>query len=93
MDFQQAGLEVIHAAKKEGLDHVDALIERTEELEVQIRDNKVEKVEQSTSLGLGIRVLNQGLQIRFLLRTLVTNMCEPCPQGCSEPCHHGNRVY
>ena len=51
MDFQQAGLEVIHAAKKEGLDHVDALIERTEELEVQIRDNKVEKVEQSTSLG------------------------------------------
>ena len=60
MDFQQAGLEVIHAAKKEGLDHVDALIERTEELEVQIRDNKVEKVEQSTSLGLGIRVLNQG---------------------------------
>ena len=60
MDFKQAGLEVIHAAKKEGLDHVDALIERTEELEVQIRDNKVEKVEQSTSLGLGIRVLNQG---------------------------------
>ena len=60
MDFKQAGLEVIHAAKKEGLNHVDALIERTEELEVQIRDNKVEKVEQSTSLGLGIRVLNQG---------------------------------
>ena len=60
MDFKQAGLEVIHAAKKEGFDHVDALIERTEELEVQIRDNKVEKVEQSTSLGLGIRVLNQG---------------------------------
>ena len=60
MDFKQAGLEVIHAAKKEGLDNVDALIERTEELEVQIRDNKVEKVEQSTSLGLGIRVLNQG---------------------------------
>ena len=60
MDFKQAGLEVIHAAKKEGLEHVDALIERTEELEVQIRDNKVEKVEQSTSLGLGIRILNQG---------------------------------
>ena len=60
MDFKQAGLEVIHVAKKEGLDHVDALIERTEELEVQIRDNKVEKVEQSTSLGLGIRILNQG---------------------------------
>ena len=37
MDFKQAGLEVIHAAKKEGLNHVDALIERTEELEVQIR--------------------------------------------------------
>ena len=29
MDFTQAGLEVIHAAKKEGLDHVDARIERT----------------------------------------------------------------
>ena len=38
MDFKQAGLEVIHASKKEGLDHVDALIERTEELEVQIRE-------------------------------------------------------
>ncbi|SVC02091.1 uncharacterized protein METZ01_LOCUS254945, partial [marine metagenome] len=36
------------------------LVERTEELEVQIRDGKVEKVEQSTSLGFGVRVLNEG---------------------------------
>ena len=60
MDFQQASKEVLSIAKKIGLKNVDALVERTEELEVQIRDGKVEKVEQSTSLGLGVRVLNEG---------------------------------
>ena len=60
MDFQQASKEVLNIAKKNGLKNVDALVERTEELEVQIRDGKVEKVEQSTSLGLGVRVLNEG---------------------------------
>ena len=60
MDFQQASKEVLWIAKKNGLKNVDALVERTEELEVQIRDGKVEKVEQSTSLGLGVRVLNEG---------------------------------
>ena len=44
MDFQQASKEVLSIAKKIGLKNVDALVERTEELEVQIRDGKVEKV-------------------------------------------------
>ena len=60
MDFQQASKEVLSIAKKNGLKNVAALVERTEELEVQIRDGKVEKIEQSTSLGLGVRVLNEG---------------------------------
>ena len=60
MDFQKASREVLSIAKKNGLKNVDVLIERSEELEVQIRNGKLEKVEQSTNLGLGIRVLKEG---------------------------------
>ena len=60
MHFEEAARETLRLARKEGFEHVDAVVERGEELEVQIRDGRVEKVEQSTSLGLGIRVLIEG---------------------------------
>ena len=60
MDLQQTSREVLSIAQKNGLKNVDALVVRSEELEVQIRNGKLEKVEQSTNLGLGIRVLKEG---------------------------------
>ena len=58
MHFEEAARETLRLARKEGLKHVDAIVERGEELEVQIRNGKVEKVEHSTSLGLGEKVLS-----------------------------------
>ena len=60
LDMQQAVEHVLLLAERHGLKEVDALIEREEALEVEIRDGKVEKVEQSTSLGLGVRVIRDG---------------------------------
>ena len=60
LDLQQTVDHVLLLAERSGLKEVDALIERDEALEVEIRDGKVEKVEQSTSLGLGIRILKEG---------------------------------
>ena len=60
LDLQQTVDHVLLLAERSGLKEVDALIERDEALEVEIRDGKVEKVEQSTSLGLGVRVLRDG---------------------------------
>ncbi|MDP7157412.1 MAG: DNA gyrase modulator, partial [SAR324 cluster bacterium] len=60
LDLQQTVDHVLLLAERSGLKEVDALIERDEALEVEIRDGKVEKVEQSTSLGLGVRVLRNG---------------------------------
>ena len=60
LDLQQAAEHVLLLAKRHSFTEVDALIEREDALEVEIRDGKVEKVEQSTSLGLGVRVLRDG---------------------------------
>ncbi|MDE0908806.1 MAG: TldD/PmbA family protein, partial [SAR324 cluster bacterium] len=60
LDMQQAAEHVLFLAERHGLKEVDALIEREDALEVEIREGKVEKVEQSTSLGLGVRVLRDG---------------------------------
>ncbi|HIN47772.1 MAG TPA: TldD/PmbA family protein [Deltaproteobacteria bacterium] len=60
LKMKQAAEHVLMLAEKKGLKDVDVVIERIESLDVEIRDAKVEKVEQSTSLGLGIRVLDEG---------------------------------
>ena len=51
---------VLGLARQSGLAEVDVLVERGESLGLKIRDAKVEKVDQSTSLGLGVRVLLDG---------------------------------
>ena len=48
LDLQQAVDHVLLLAERHGLKEVDALVERDEALEVEIRDGKVEKIEQST---------------------------------------------
>ena len=58
MNMKQAAEQVLVLAKKKELKDVDVVVERSESLDVEIQEGKVEKVEQSTSLGLGVRVLD-----------------------------------
>ena len=60
LNMKQAAELVLTLAEQKGLEDVDVLVERNESLDVEIRDAKVEKVEQSSSLGLGVRVLDEG---------------------------------
>ena len=60
LKMKQAAERVLALAEQKGLEDVDVLVERNESLDVEIRDAKVEKVEQSSSLGLGVRVLDEG---------------------------------
>ena len=59
-DMKEAAEEVLNLADKNGKKDVDVIVERHELLEVNIMDGKVEKVEQSTGLGLGVRVIDDG---------------------------------
>lgn len=59
-NIRQAAEKVLALAVEKGQKDVDVFAERKESLEVNILDEKVEKIEQSTSLGLGIRVINEG---------------------------------
>jgi len=60
LNMKQAAEQVLGLAEKKGLKDVDVVVERSEALDVEIQEGKVEKVEQSTSLGLGVRVLDRG---------------------------------
>ena len=60
LDMRQAAEQVLFLAEKKKLKDVDIVVERNESLDMEIQDGKVEKVEQSTSLGLGVRVLDEG---------------------------------
>ena len=60
LDMRQAAEQVLFLAEKKKLKDVDIVVERNESLDLEIQDGKVDKVEQSTSLGLGVRVLDQG---------------------------------
>ena len=57
--MKQAAEHVMILAENKGCKDVDVVVERVESLDIEIRDSKVEKVEQSTSLGLGIRVIDK----------------------------------
>ena len=60
LDMRQAAEQVLFLAEKKKLKDVDIVVERNESLDLEIQEGKVEKVEQSTSLGLGVRVLDEG---------------------------------
>ncbi|MBG55588.1 MAG: TldD/PmbA family protein [Deltaproteobacteria bacterium] len=59
-DMRQAAERVLFLAEKKKLKDIDIVVERNESLELEIQEGKVEKVEQSTSVGLGVRVLDEG---------------------------------
>ena len=60
LKMKQAAEHVLMLSAEKGLKDVDVVVERNDSLDIEIRDAKVEKVEQSTSLGLGVRVLDEG---------------------------------
>ena len=60
LKIKQAAEHVLMLSAEKGLKDVDVVVERNDSLDIEIRDAKVEKVEQSTSLGLGVRVLDEG---------------------------------
>ena len=60
LDMKQAAEHVLMLAAEKGHKDVDVVVERDDSLSIEIQDGKVEKVEQSTSLGLGVRVLDEG---------------------------------
>lgn len=59
-DIRQAAERVLFLAEKKKLKDVDIVVERNESLDLEIQEGKVEKIEQSTGLGLGVRVLDEG---------------------------------
>ena len=60
MDNQQAIDYVLALAREHRLADVDLLLGREESLTVKVLNQRVEKVDQSTGLGLGIRVVIDG---------------------------------
>ena len=58
---QQATIEyVLSLARQNGQPDVDLIIERSEHLSLRVLNGKVEKIDQATALGLGIRVVDKG---------------------------------
>ena len=60
LKMKQAAEQVLFLAEKKRLKDTDVVVEHNESLDLEIQEGKVEKVEQSTSLGLGVRVLDEG---------------------------------
>ncbi|MCZ6557960.1 MAG: TldD/PmbA family protein, partial [SAR324 cluster bacterium] len=60
MDSQQAIDYVLALARENHLRDVDLLLGREESMTVRVLNGRVEKVDQSTDLGLGIRVVSEG---------------------------------
>ena len=60
MDSRAAADYVLALAREQHCPDVDVLLGRSESLSVRILRGKVEKVDQATSLGLGVRVVNGG---------------------------------
>lgn len=60
MDGRQAMDFVLAQAREQHLKDVDILLGREESLTVRVLNGRVEKVDQSTGLGLGVRVVSAG---------------------------------
>ena len=60
MDGNAAQEYALSLAREHKEEHVDVVFSRSEDLRVMVREGKVEKVDQSTSMGMGVRVLRDG---------------------------------
>lgn len=59
-DYRNLAAELVAALKKEGADACDVYIGTTTRFTTQLRLGRIEKLEQSTSKGLGLRVFKNG---------------------------------
>ena len=60
MEGREAVEYVLAQAREQHLSDVDVLLNREEHLTVHVLDGRVEKVDQSIGLGLGVRVVSEG---------------------------------
>ncbi|MDH4247825.1 MAG: TldD/PmbA family protein [Deltaproteobacteria bacterium] len=60
MDPLQAIEQALSLAREHRERHVDVVLSRSESLGIRVCEGKVERVEQSTDLGLGLRVVQEG---------------------------------
>ncbi len=60
MDQQAAVDYVLSLAREDGEPDVDFIVERSEQLSLRVLNGQIEKVDQATALGLGLRVVHQG---------------------------------
>lgn len=61
-DYRNLAADLVAALKKAGADACDVYIGTTSRFTTNIRLGKIEKLEQSTSKGLGLRVFKNGAQ-------------------------------
>ncbi|HUJ76625.1 MAG TPA: TldD/PmbA family protein [bacterium] len=60
MEAQQAAEFVLALAREHRLPDVDLLVSREERLSLRVNRGRVEKVDQATAVGLGVRVVQEG---------------------------------
>ncbi len=60
MEPQQAIDYTLALAREHRLANLDLVLSREQSLSIKVLDGRVEKVDQSTGIGLGIRVVRQG---------------------------------
>jgi len=60
MDYQEAIDFSMSLAREQKLKDVDVVFSREDKMTIRVHNRKVEKVDQSTGMGLGIRVVDEG---------------------------------
>jgi PmbA protein len=60
MDYRNLATELVAAMRKQGVDACDVLIVDSSEFNTDVRLGSIEKLEQSISKGLGLRIIKQG---------------------------------
>lgn len=60
MNLEERGAQALGAAQAAGADEAEAYLSRSRSLVVEVADQKVETLHQSTETGLGLRVFRQG---------------------------------
>ncbi|MDQ3804717.1 MAG: TldD/PmbA family protein [Acidobacteriota bacterium] len=60
MDYRNLATELVAALRKQGVDACDVLIADNSEFNTDVRLGRIEKLEQSISKGLGLRIIKNG---------------------------------
>lgn len=60
MDYRNLATELVAAMRKQGVDACDVMVVDSSEFNTDVRLGRVEKLEQSISKGLGLRIIKNG---------------------------------